>query len=183
MDANEAEKQLKKLLSTLKKNRDHVPIEELRTRYRKPYLALCEEIKAACNDYLNAYCLHGLRCNKSLWEDCQAALTKSRQESGIIPQIRQALFERQNLAEFKQLAAALKAVYDDALQSFYQAHTCLLVTPECFDDPPAEPPIFNEATGYFYENGTWIEKSGVYGIPMYVNSLKDKAAEKSAAPV
>ena len=180
MDVKQTEEKLTKFLATLKKNRDHVPLDELRTRYRKPYLALCKEIGEACNDYLTAYCLHGLRCNRSLWDECAAALNKSRQESGIMDQIRQALFKRQNLAEFKELAVKLKAVYDDALQSFYQAHTCLLITPECFDDPPAVPPIFNEATGYFYEDGEWVEKSGVYGIPMYVNSSKDAAVAEPA---
>ena len=41
MDVKQTEEKLTKLLATLKKNRDHVPLDELRTRYRKPYLALC----------------------------------------------------------------------------------------------------------------------------------------------
>ena len=52
MDVKGTEEKLTKLLATLKKNRDHVPLAELHTRYKKPYDALCQEIKSACSDYL-----------------------------------------------------------------------------------------------------------------------------------
>ena len=54
MDVKGTEEKLTKLLATLKKNRDHVPLAELHTRYKKPYDALCQEIKSACSDYLTA---------------------------------------------------------------------------------------------------------------------------------
>ena len=46
MDVKGTEEKLTKLLATLKKNRDHVPLEELHTRNKNPYDALCQKSKA-----------------------------------------------------------------------------------------------------------------------------------------
>lgn len=159
MDVKETEDKLTKLLATLKKNRDHVPLDELRTRYKKPYVALCQEIKNACSDYLIAVCFHDFRCNKLFWKECLAVLLKAKEDSGIMPQISRAVFQRQSMTEVKELSQNLRKAYWEALNPFFEKYICLLLTPECFDEPPAMPLIFNEATGCFYEDGTWIVKN------------------------
>lgn len=176
MDVKETEEKLTKLLATLKKNRDHVPIEELHTRYKKPYDALCEEIKSACSDYLTAVCFHDFRCNKLFWEDCLAVILKAKEDSGIMLQISRALFQRQCMTEVKELSDKLRTVYLEALAPFFEKYVCLLLTPECFDEPPAIPPIFNEATGRFYEDGAWVIKPNESpGCTMYVKPFQEIA--------
>lgn len=159
MDVKKAEETLTKLLATLKKNRDHVPLDELHTRYKKPYDALCQEIKEACSDYLTAVCFHDFRCNKLFWKECLGVLLRAKEDSGIMPQISRAVFQRQSMAEVKELSQNLRKAYWEALNPFFEKYICLLLTPECFDEPPAIPLIFNEATGCIYEDGAWIVKN------------------------
>ena len=62
------------------------------------------------------------------------------------------------------------------LAPFFEKYICLLLSPECFDEPPAIPLIFNEATGCVYENGAWILESGEpQGCPLHVNPLQEAA--------
>lgn len=176
MDVKGTEEKLTKLLATLKKNRDHVPLEELHTRYKKPYDALCQEIKSACSDYLTAVCFHDFRCNKRFWEECLAVILQAKEDSRIMPQISRALFQRQSMTEVKELSEKLRNAYQEALAPFFEKYICLLLSPECFDEPPAIPLIFNEATGCIYENGAWIlESDEPQGGPLHVNPLQEAA--------
>lgn len=176
MDVKQTEEKLTKLLATLKNNRDHVPLEELHTRYKKPYDALCQEIKDACSDYLTAVCFHDFRCNKLFWKECLAVILKAKEESGIIPQISRAVFQRQSMTEVKELAEKLRKAYWEALTPFFEKYICLLLPPECFDEPPATPLLFNKATGCFYEDGAWIVKSDEENRrAMDVNPLQEVA--------
>ena len=69
-----------------------------------------------------------------------------------------------------------KYAYQEALAPFFEKYICLLLSPECFDEPPAIPLIFNEATGCVYENGAWILESGEpQGCPLHVNPLQEAA--------
>lgn len=177
MDVIKTEEKLAKLLATLKKNRDHVSLEELHSRYKKPYDALCQEIKDACSDYLIAVCFHDFRCNKLFWKECLAVLLKAKEDSGIMPQISRAVFQKQSMSEVKELSSKLRNAYWEALTPFFDKYACLVLTSECFDEPPAIPPLFNKATGYYYEDGIWVIKNEeLQGCPLYVNPLQETAA-------
>ena len=86
MNLEDTEKKLTKLLATLKKNRDHVPLDELRTKYKAAYLKLCQEIWDTCASYLTAVCFRDFRCNTLYWDECKKVLLKAKKDSGIIPQ-------------------------------------------------------------------------------------------------
>lgn len=49
----ETEKQLKDQMATLKKNRDNVPLDVLKTKYKKGYTALCEDLRLLTSDFIN----------------------------------------------------------------------------------------------------------------------------------
>lgn len=158
MNLEETEKKLTKLLTTLKKNQDHVPLEELRTKYRTAYMKLCHEVWDTCASYITAVCFRDFRCNALYWDECKKILLKAKKDSGIIPQIHDALYQRQSIGEVRELTEKLHNVYLEALEPFYSAHACLLLVEECFKEPPAIPPLYNKATGFFYEDGAWVEK-------------------------
>ncbi len=52
MDIMEIHKTLSALLDKLKRNRELVSLAELKTKYRKPYTALCEEIRTTTIAYV-----------------------------------------------------------------------------------------------------------------------------------
>ena len=51
------------LLSTLKKNREHVPLEVLKTQYKQPYEELVRNINLTASAYAKSVLLHRLVLN------------------------------------------------------------------------------------------------------------------------
>lgn len=51
----ETEKQLKDQMATLKKNRDNVPLDVLKTKYKKGYTALCEDLRLLTSDFYQVH--------------------------------------------------------------------------------------------------------------------------------
>ena len=96
-----------------------------------------------------------------------------------LKQISDAAFQRQDIDEIESLALALRKEIEAALQPFYMGHMCLYVTPECFDDPPKTPEIYNDATACVWRDGTWqLLEDTSKGFLLFVQS---KSKEESAA--
>ena len=56
---------------------------------------------------------------------------------------------------------------------------CLYVTPECFDDPPKTPEVYNDATACVWRDGTWqLLEDTSEGFLLFVQS---KSKEEAAA--
>ena len=56
----ETEKQLKDQMATLKKNRDNVPLDVLKTKYKKGYTALCEDLRLLTSDFIKSIVLQDI---------------------------------------------------------------------------------------------------------------------------
>ena len=81
--------------------------------------------------------------------------------------------------EIESLALALRKEIEAALQPFYMRHMCLYVTPECFDDPPKTPEVYNDATACVWRDGTWqLLEDTSEGFLLFVQS---KSKEEAAA--
>ena len=81
--------------------------------------------------------------------------------------------------EIESLALALRKEIEAALQPFYMGHMCLYVTPECFDDPPKTPEVYNDATACVWRDGTWqLLEDTSKGFLLFVQS---KSKEEAAA--
>ena len=96
-----------------------------------------------------------------------------------LKQISDAAFQRQDIDEIESLALALRKEIEAALQPFYMGHMCLYVTPECFDDPPKTPEVYNDATACVWRDGTWqLLEDTSNGFLLFVQS---KSKEEAAA--
>lgn len=94
-----------------------------------------------------------------------------------LKQISDAAFQRQDIDEIESLALALRKEIEAALQPFYMGHMCLYVTPECFDDPPKTPEVYNDATACVWRDG--MAASGGYQqrVPALCSiQIKEEAA-------
>ena len=95
-----------------------------------------------------------------------------------LKQISDAAFQRQDIDEIESLALALRKEIEATLQPFYMGHMCLYVTPECFDDPPKTPEVYNDATACVWRDGTWqLLEDTSKGFLLFVQSkFKEEAA-------
>lgn len=129
------------------------------------------------------------RALKKLQQDCQIKhkyfdeavpyIDAAVKQTKRLKQISDAAFQRQDIDEIESLALALRKEIEAALQPFYMGHMCLYVTPECFDDPPKTPEIYNDATACVWRDGTWqLLEDTSKGFLLFVQS---KSKEESAA--
>lgn len=143
-------------LETLKRNLEAVPLEALKTKYKKPFDKLCQDISQTTSAHVKEITLKDIRIRADFFEEARPLIEKAIQNSGLLKQISHAAFRRQDLAEIDRLALELKKQILDALAPFYEKHVCLYLMPECFTDPPKQPEFYNKASGCIFRNGTWI---------------------------
>ena len=163
MDIMEIHKTLSALLDKLKRNRELVSLAELKTKYRKPYTALCEEIRTTTIAYVQKAALQGIRIRKAYFKEALPIIENAIQRSGLLPKISAAAFKRQDIKEIERLALALNEQIKMALEPFYHQHFGLYLTEDCFADPPRTPDIYNNVNGCILRDGKWIPEELLYG--------------------
>lgn len=183
MEQSELRQALAIQLETLKRNLDAVPLETLKTKYKKPFDKLRQDISQTASAYVKEVTLKGIRIRKDFFEEARPLIENSIQQSGILKQISAAAFRRQNLNEIDTLALELKKQIQDALKPFYEKHLCLYLTAECFAEPPKVPDIYNLASGCILRDGAWIPYEIKEGAKVVTVSLelKENREPESAA--
>lgn len=164
---------LKKRMDTLKHNLENVPLDILKTRYKKAYDKFCVELKELTAAYIKDISLKDLRFKRELYPEAKAIIEKTIADSGIVKECSRAVFQRQDFDELKQHTERLREAILYALQPFYEAHTCLYILPECLKEPYPTPYIYNYATGYFFIDNQWVDKPDMAdGLLMFVQKKK-----------
>lgn len=100
--------ELGNLLVTLKKNRENVPLEMLRTKYKKAYGTLCADIRRVSSDYATQLILRGICVRRDHQNEVVELVNEMIQDSGISQQLSKAVFSHQDLDEFESLAKELR---------------------------------------------------------------------------
>ena len=154
-EAARLREELARLLSTLKHNREKVPLDVLRTKYRKGYDALCASISRCASDYAKQITLQGIRIHRDCLDEAVSIINETIAESGILRQLAAAAFRHQDIAEFDSLAGALRERLLAELEPFYMRHLGLYITQECLEDPDAAPLLYCTASHCIWQDGKW----------------------------
>lgn len=152
-------------LDTLSRNLAVVSREELKTRYRKPYHALVQNISASASAYVRQIALAGLRIRQEYLPEAVPAINNAVQASGLLKQISAAAYQRQDIQEIEQLAEALKKLIDAALAPIYEKHLGLYLSNECFSASPQAPQLYNHVNGCIMQEGKWIPLDTIKNAP------------------
>lgn len=156
MDIIKLHQTLSALLDKLKRNRELVSLAELKTKYRKPYTALCEEIRVAVAAYVNKAALQEIRIRKEYFKEALPMIEAAIQQSGLLRQISAAAFKHQDIKEIERLSHILNEQIKAALEPLYHQHLALYLTEDCFADPPRTPDIYSHVNGCILRDGKWI---------------------------
>jgi hypothetical protein len=127
---------LEKLLETMKKNRVNVPLQELKTKYKKGYDALRSDIKIVASEYAMQLALYNIRVHKDHLDRIAPIVNRTIQESGILKQLSVAAFHRQDLAEFEELSCSLRERILESLEPFLAGRICVQAMGGCLVDSP-----------------------------------------------
>lgn len=106
--------QYNKLLGQLKRNKQRIPVEELRTRYRKSYIALLEEIRDMTKLLLQDIVLDGLQIERDSAEATYWAINQAIGKSGLLTAIQAAVFREQDFDKVMEYAKRLRIIVHQA---------------------------------------------------------------------
>lgn len=102
----ELREKLEKLLLTLKRNKENVPIEQLKTRYKKPYDKLCKEISYVAEEYAKEITLSGIQISDKYWKEAEPIIYNTIQKT--LKKLSTAAFKHQDIKEFEKIAQTLR---------------------------------------------------------------------------
>lgn len=147
---------LEKLLSVLKKNRDQVPLEILKTRYKEPYEALVRQVCQTAADFVKAVITDGLILNPDISvEEQVAVINQTIADSGMEKEMSSCISRTYSLEQLYQLALVLRQQIESALWPYIHLKTCRVFD---LNDPDMEPVIYNTLTRQVYQDGIWINQ-------------------------
>lgn len=151
--------ELETKLALLKKNRDNVPLETLKTKYKAPYEKLLAEIAGMASEILKEESCRGIKVaaadSENLIAEINQAIQDERRDGGILQRIQTALFKKQDIREFKTLIGEMHALIEKRWLPYWESHCCLYAGPECFEEPYPEPRIYNDLTDQFLVGEKW----------------------------
>lgn len=153
--------ELKTKVEQLKKNREKVPLETLKTKYKKPYEELLHSIKALAEKILLDRSVKELVIRMDdegnrLIDDINTAIAREAEPGGIMKRISQALYKEYDVEKFESCVEEMRIRLWNLWIPYWQKHCCLYVTAENWEEPYPPPRIYNELTKEFQnEDGTW----------------------------
>lgn len=163
---------LEKLLSTLKKNREAVPPDVLRTYYRQPYEALLRQIGGTATAFVKAVLTDRLILNPDIPITEQAAvINQVIADSGMERQMSSCISRTYNSDQLYQMALELRQKIECALWPYIDQKTCLVFD---LDNPETEPVTYNTLTRQILRNGVWANQElDLWGKFLFYPNSKD----------
>lgn len=155
-DMNELGSSLEKLLSTLKKNRDNVPLDILKSYYKGPYETLIRQINETASAFAKKVLTDHLILNPNISIDEQVTvINQTIADSGLVKQMSACISKTYSVKQLHQLALELRRLVENALWPFINQETCLLAD---WREIEKEPLIYNTLTKKIYINDNWVDQ-------------------------
>lgn len=164
---------LEKLLSLLKKNREMVPLEVLKSTYKQPYDALTQQINKTASAFVIAVLTDHLILNPDIpVEEQIETINQAIAESGMGKEMSACICGTYSTKQLYQQALVLRQKIENALWPYISLKSCLVYD---LDRPDMEPVIYNTLTRQTYRDGIWInEEPDLWGkLLFFPNSYKD----------
>lgn len=98
------------LLDSLRRNKENVPLEILKTKYRKPYEQLTKSIQSMTREILQEVALNGLQIERAEADHRYLEINSAIRESGIMKKISKAAFIQQDADLVLKYAGQLREI-------------------------------------------------------------------------
>ena len=144
------------LLSTLKKNREYVPLEILQTQYQVPYETLKQQISNTATAFVKEITLSKLLINPDVpLKEQISVIQQTINASGMLKEMSYTLSKFYDVELLHKQSLKLRTYIEDALSPYISLQDCLVVDMERIEDTPI---IYNTITQMVYENGQWSKQ-------------------------
>lgn len=98
------------LLDSLRRNKENVPLETLKTKYRKPYEQLTQSIQSMTREILQEVTLDDLQIELAEADQRYLEINSAIRESGIMKKISRAAFIQQDADLVLEYAGQLREI-------------------------------------------------------------------------
>lgn len=115
MERDELRTTLVNHLETLRRNLQVVSMEVLKTKYKKPFDALRQDICKAATAYTRFLVFDGMRIKHKYFDEAVPYIDAAVKQTKRLKQISDAAFQRQDIDEIESLALALRKEIEAAL--------------------------------------------------------------------
>lgn len=181
--AEEALKTLEVTLEKYRKNKTMVSPEDLKGKYKTSFQKLKEQLKSEAEDFIRAYCFHGMTVRKDDSDSFVAGCQEVWSKAGFPKESGRAIFKDFDLGKLKSIAEAYRDMVQKNYVEYFNRHICLYAYGQCFaEENPDNPLIYNDLVDKFWEEetGTWIDKEKPPGdaILIFVGGKKDERGNK-----
>lgn len=123
------------LLSTLKKNREYVPLEILQTQYRVPYETLKKQIDDTATAFVKEITLSKLMINPDVsLEEQISVIQQAITTSGMLKEMSYTLSKLYDVELLHRQALKLRTYIEDALYPYIALQDCLVVDMERIEE-------------------------------------------------
>ncbi len=147
---------LEKLLSTLKKNREAVPLDILKTYYQQPYGVLISQVNQTATAFVKAVLAEQLILNPDVSIDEQVSvINQTIADSGVARQMGSCISHTYSVDQLYQMSLELRGRIEYALWPYLDLKTCLVYD---LDNPDQAPVIYNTLTKQVYKDGIWMNQ-------------------------
>lgn len=152
--------ELRKSVERLRKNRENVPLETLKTKYKTAYEELMTGIRDRATEILNRETMKGIRIRKED-KDVLNRIQEAVDEGQYAKQAGKALFKAYSVEKFVEIVENARAAAMTVWIPYWQGFCCIYATPENWEEPFPPPKIYNELTDEFLvdeEKNLWQKK-------------------------
>lgn len=159
----EEKKTVEELIERLRLNREKVPAELLKTRYKQAYEQLLEDIKTGLMDRLKPIAFKlpewvPKKLPEAYVNEIIDAANRIYKDGEYAKKIGRAVFKRYSFQEAEKLAEEINKTFAKELITIARSKDCLYATVACWlADNPQTPKIYNDFVGKFYDeaNNRW----------------------------
>lgn len=151
---------LKKNVERLKRNRENVPLETLKTKYKAAYEGVLTEIQGQATEILNRETMSGILIRKGD-KDILARIQSAMDEGQFAKQAGKAIFQHFSVDKFVEIVENARAEAMAVWIPYWQGFCCIYATPENWEEPFPPPKIYNELTDEFLvdeEKNLWQKR-------------------------
>ena len=127
MTKEELRTMLESDLQTLKKNKENVPIEELKTKYKKSYENLLNRIKSSSEEYLKVVIFYGILITQGYSEEYMRYIVQKIQDTNLVEKISAALYKEYSIAIVDEYATQIREAVIKATDDYYRSHLTIIV--------------------------------------------------------
>lgn len=141
-------------VEVLKKNRQNISLDVLKTQYKASYSKLCSDIKCLSTEYFSACLMKHIHVKEDYFAETATIINEVIADSDLKKKLSKAAFTHQDVEEFDSIVSEFLDQLSDKMEPFYEKYSI-----KYFTDDPDVYITYCRANQSIKVGGRWFELS------------------------